>query len=74
VTDTLTTTTTRKHGGQRKLFYHKCFCTLTCMCKNIFGKIIFFALRVFLCARVLRPACARTQLRGNFGYRHLFFK
>jgi len=37
------------------------------MCRHIFGKIIFCALHVFLCARVLRPVCARTraQLRGN---------
>jgi len=40
------------------------------MCTNIFGKIIFCALHVFLCALVLRPVWARTctQLRGNIDY------
>jgi len=50
---------------QKKLFFQMCFCTLTCMCRNVFWKNIFCALHVFL-----RPACARTRaqlrrLRGN---------
>ena len=47
---------------------------LTCMCKHIFGKIFFCALHVFLCARVLRPVCARTcaQLRGNIAREYLW--
>jgi len=57
VTDT--TTTTRKHGAHKN-YFKKWFCTLTCMCKNIFWKIIFCALHVFFCARILRPVCART--------------
>ena|SRR6218665_45963 len=58
-----------------KDYFSKCFCTFTCMCRNIFGKIIFCALHVFLCACILRPVCARTraQLRGNIaGYLHVF--
>src|SRR6218665_3220086 len=59
---------------RKKLFFQTCFCTLTCMCRNIFGKIIVCALHVFLCARVLRPVCARTraQLRGNIGLSSLW--
>jgi len=45
------------------------------MSTNIFGKI-FCALRVFLCALVLRFVCTRTlaQLRGNIAPRTFFPK
>jgi len=61
----------------KKLFFQKCFRTLTCMGRNMFWIFcaltcmfwIFCALHVFFCARVLRPVSARTraQLRGNIG-------
>jgi len=38
-----------------------------CMCRNIFGKIIFFALHVFLCAHVLRPVRARAHVHSLEG-------
>src|SRR6218665_2497033 len=46
------------------------------MCQKLFERKFCCALRVFLCALVSRPVCARTctQLRGNIGCEYLEMK